>query len=69
MIPPIGGVCADPIVVNASLPYNTTDNTSNYQDDYDWQLPGDSSSCGVDYSYLQGDDVVYSYTAASDCFN
>ena len=64
MIPPVGGVCSDPLLINA-LPYNTTDNTSNYQNDYDG-VPGDSSSCGVEYSFLQGDDVVYSYTAASD---
>jgi len=64
MIPPVGGVCTDPIVINA-LPYNTTDDTANYQDDYEG-VPGDSSSCGVQWSYLNGDDVVYSYTAASD---
>ena len=63
MIPPIGGVCTDPIVVT-SLPYNTTDDTANYQDDYDGSA---GSNCGESASYyLNGDDVVYSYTPASD---
>mgnify|MGYP001414026267 CR=1 FL=1 len=34
MIPPVGGACSDPLLINA-LPYNATDNTSNYQNDYD----------------------------------
>ena len=63
MIPPIGGVCTDPIVVN-SLPYNTTDTTANYQDDYDGSA---GENCGQSSNYyLNGDDVVYSYTPASD---
>ena len=63
MIPAIGAVCTDPIVVT-SLPYNTTDDTANYQDDYDGSA---GSNCGESASYyLNGDDVVYSYTPASD---
>jgi len=63
MIPPIGGVCTDPIVVS-SLPYNTTDTTANYQDDYDGSA---GENCGQSSNYyLNGDDVVYSYTPASD---
>jgi len=63
MIPPIGGVCTDPIVVN-SLPYNTTDTTANYQDDYDGSA---GENCGQSSNYyLNGDDVVYSYTPSSD---
>ena len=63
MIPPIGGVCTDPIVVT-SLPYNTTDDTANYQDDYDGSA---GENCGQSSNYyLNGDDVVYSYTPASD---
>jgi len=63
MIPPIGGVCTDPIVVS-SLPYNTTDTTANYQDDYDGSA---GENCGQSSNYyLNGDDVVYSYTPSSD---
>ena len=63
MIPAIGAVCTDPIVV-ASLPYNTTDTTANYQDDYTGSA-GENCNQSASY-YLNGDDVVYSYTPASD---
>ena len=63
MIPPVGGVCTDPIVIDA-LPYNTTDTTANYQDDYEGSA---GENCGQSSNYyLNGDDVVYSYTPASD---
>ena len=58
--PPPGNTCSDPIVI-ASLAYTTTDNTSNYGDDYSSADEICSSS-----SYLNGDDVVYSYTPATD---
>ncbi len=54
-----GYTCDFPLVIN-SLPYNTSDNTSNYGDDYD---NGDSPCNNY---YLSGDDVVYSYTPAVD---
>lgn len=57
-----GEVCENPIIIGA-LPYATTDNTSNYEDDYSG-VPG--TGCGATSSYLNGDDVVYSYTATSD---
>ena len=63
MIPPVGGVCTDPIVIDA-LPYSTTDNTENYQDDYDGSA-GENCNESAAY-YLNGDDVVYAYTATSD---
>ncbi|WP_417855133.1 T9SS type A sorting domain-containing protein [Xanthomarina gelatinilytica] len=58
-----GEVCENSIIV-ASLPYSTTDDTSNYGDDYSGS-PG-ASGCGTTSSYLNGDDVVYSYTATAD---
>ncbi|PSG88098.1 fibronectin type III domain-containing protein [Aurantibacter aestuarii] len=60
--PPVGQVCGNPIVVGA-LPYNTSDNTNVYADDYNGS-PG--ASCGSTNGYLNGDDVVYAYTATSD---
>ena len=53
-----GETCVAPIVV-ASIPYNTTDDTANYGDDYD---NGDSP-CS-DY-YMSGDDVFYSFTPST----
>ncbi|TRW22435.1 T9SS type B sorting domain-containing protein [Flavobacterium zepuense] len=58
----LGESCAAPIVIS-TLPYSTTDNTSNYADNYEG-VPG-STGCGTETweSYLNGNDVVYSYTA------
>ena len=61
--PAPGNICENAIVV-ASLPYTTTDNTSNYSDTYYEGSPG-ASGCGSTFSYLNGNDVVYSYTAAN----
>jgi hypothetical protein len=70
----IGATAEVPIVIE-SIPYATSDDTINYDDDY--QNPGfgeegyplecDSDGDGVNDSpnYLSGDDVVYLYTAAS----
>ncbi|WP_417857111.1 T9SS type A sorting domain-containing protein [Xanthomarina gelatinilytica] len=58
-----GEVCENSIIVGA-LPYTTTDDTANYGDDYT-SSPG-ASGCGTTSSYLNGDDVVYSYTATAD---
>ncbi len=57
-----GTDCIHPIYVDA-LPYTTTDDTSNYGDDYDGS-PG--SNCSTTSSYLNGDDVVYAYTPTED---
>jgi len=59
-----GSLCTSPIVITG-LPYSTTDNTSNYGDNYD---PPTSASiaCGsgtAGNNYFIGNDVVYSYTA------
>ncbi|KAF2506406.1 hypothetical protein E0W72_13195, partial [Flavobacterium arcticum] len=59
----LGETCGAPIEI-ATLPYSTTDDTSNYGDDYNG-TPG-ASGCGSTFGYLNGDDVVYSYTATAD---
>ncbi|WP_204344666.1 choice-of-anchor L domain-containing protein [Psychroserpens algicola] len=58
-----GEVCENPIVVTTPLPYVSTDNTSNYLDDYAG-VPG--TDCGSGFGYLNGDDVVYAYTPTAD---
>ena len=45
-----------------SLPYNVSDDTANYGDDYDGSA---GEACGSP-SYITGDDVVYSYTSSFD---
>lgn len=57
-----GTDCIHPINV-VTLPYTTTDNTSNYEDTYSGS-PG--SNCGSTSGYLNGDDVVYAYTPTED---
>ncbi|MFN4198175.1 MAG: fibronectin type III domain-containing protein, partial [Flavobacterium sp.] len=57
-----GQTCEAPIQVT-SLPYSTTDNTSNYGDNYNGS-PG--AGCGSTSGYLGGDDVFYAYTAPSN---
>lgn len=64
-VPPVGSVCANPIIV-ASLPYTTTDNTNLYGDDYDFPNGGDSGCAGTLNYYLNGDDVVYAYTPTTN---
>ncbi len=59
----LGATCEASIEVT-TLPYSTTDNTSNYDNDYSGS-PG-ASGCGSTFGYLNGDDVVYSYTAPTD---
>lgn len=54
-----GQDCSNPIVVN-SLPYTTSDDTGNYGDDYE----NGSSPCSS--YYMSGDDVVYTFTPASN---
>lgn len=54
--PPSGSTCTDPLVV-ATLPYTSTgENTSTYGDNYSGTGP-----CFTN-SYLNGDEVVYTYT-------
>ena len=57
--PEPGNLCQNPIEV--TLPYETTDDTANYSDIYYEGAPG--SSCGSTSGYLNGNDVVYAYTA------
>ncbi|MBY8964043.1 choice-of-anchor L domain-containing protein, partial [Flavobacterium sp. D11R37] len=59
----LGATCNAPIEI-ATLPYSTTNNTSNFGDDYSGS-PG-ASGCGSTAAYLNGDDVVYSYTAPAN---
>ena len=53
--------CAAPITIGA-LPYTTTDNTANYSDNATIEGSPGASGCGSTNSYLNGNDVVYSYT-------
>lgn len=55
--------CGAPIVIG-SLPYNTTDNTSNYADNYDITQP--TACAGTAVNYMVGNDVFYSYTAPAN---
>src|SRR5699024_1361276 len=43
-----------------SLPYTHSANTATYGNNYS-DVPGDD--CGTDEAYLEGNDVVYEYTA------
>jgi gliding motility-associated-like protein len=56
--------CAAPIIVG-TLPYSTTDNTANYADNTAIEGTPGASGCGSTNSYLNGNDVVYSYTATT----
>ncbi len=56
--------CSAPIVV-ATLPYSTTDNTANYSDNPAIEGTPGAAGCGSTNSYLDGNDVVYAYTAAT----
>nr|WP_317631888.1 choice-of-anchor L domain-containing protein [uncultured Flavobacterium sp.] len=58
----LGSTCEVPLSIT-NLPYTHTDNTSLYGNDYSG-LPG--SSCGATKAYLNGDDVVYSFTPTED---
>ncbi len=67
-VPDVGTVCEASIEVT-SLPYLTTDNTENYGDDYSSSnfpslAPGALGN--PTSSYLNGDDVVYSYTPTAN---
>ena len=60
----LGDTCAAPLEIT-SLPFSTVDNTMNYGNDYSG-IPGMSCVDGDWQEYLNGDDVVYSYTAPAD---
>jgi gliding motility-associated-like protein len=55
---PLGQVCSGPIPIT-TLPYTHTSNTNLYGDDYNGSA---GASCGTAGNYLNGDDVVYSFT-------
>lgn len=58
--PPVGSTCAAPINITG-LPYTITDDTANYRDIIDGS-PG-ATGCTTTSSYLNGNEVVYAYTA------
>ena len=59
-----GESCSNPLLVTQPLPYISSDNTSNYLNDYSG-VPG--ANCSSDFGgYLNGDDVVYQYSPAAD---
>ena len=63
-IPPAGEVCGNPILIN-TLPYNESNGTTaGFGDDYSGS-PG-TTCFGSTSSYLNGDDIVYAYTATAD---
>ncbi|MEZ4855436.1 MAG: hypothetical protein R2812_03035 [Gelidibacter sp.] len=51
------------MILSTPLPYSTTDDTSNYGDDY---VGSPGATCGSTSGYLGGDDVVYAYTPTAD---
>ncbi|MGL2967567.1 choice-of-anchor L domain-containing protein [Flavobacterium sp. XGLA_31] len=56
--------CNAPITI-VSLPYTTTDNTSNYSDNPAIEGTPGATGCGSTNAYLNGNDVVYAYTATT----
>ncbi|HEY0046298.1 MAG TPA: choice-of-anchor L domain-containing protein, partial [Flavobacterium sp.] len=54
-----GETCIAPIAIN-TLPYSTTDSTSNYNDNTDDDQPGNCSTGGG--NFMTGNEVFYSYT-------
>ncbi|OYQ31897.1 hypothetical protein CHU92_15500, partial [Flavobacterium cyanobacteriorum] len=56
---PLGSTCNAPKVI-PGIPYQTNDNTSIYGDDFDGS-PG-TTGCGTTAQFLNGNEVVYSYT-------
>ncbi|KOS06760.1 hypothetical protein AM493_12555 [Flavobacterium akiainvivens] len=58
----LGDSCSAPIEIE-TLPYSDTDNTSNYADTNYEGSPG-ATGCGVNWGYLDGNNVIYAYEAA-----
>lgn len=57
-----GNLCDDAITIN-NLPYSVTSNTDiNFDTIYEG-TPGAAQNCGTISPYLNGNDVIYSYTA------
>jgi gliding motility-associated-like protein len=56
-----GLTCAAAITVG-SLPYTTTDTTANYADNAPIEGSPGATGCGSTSTYLNGNDVVYSFT-------
>ncbi|MGL2965078.1 DUF7619 domain-containing protein [Flavobacterium sp. XGLA_31] len=64
-INPTPGIsCNNPIQITA-LPYSTTNDTANFSDNATIEGSPGSSGCGSTNSYLNGNDVVYAYTATT----
>ncbi|WP_407557675.1 fibronectin type III domain-containing protein [Winogradskyella sp. 4-2091] len=61
---PLSGATCEVAIDVTALPYNTSDDTANYGDDYTGSAG--ATGCGTTSSYLNGDDVVYAYTATAD---
>ncbi|WP_299122378.1 choice-of-anchor J domain-containing protein [uncultured Winogradskyella sp.] len=61
---PISGATCEAAITVGALPYNTSDDTANYGDDYSGSAG--ATGCGTTSNYLNGDDVVYAYTATAD---
>lgn len=59
----LGEYCSDPIVIPTVLPYSTTNNTANFGDHVDG-TPG--TSCVGTGNYLNGNEVIYAYTATTN---
>jgi hypothetical protein len=59
-----GNLCENSIVID-TFPYSTTDSTTNYSDEYYEGSPG-ANGCGSTSNYLNGNDVVYSFTPTTD---
>ncbi|KGO90984.1 choice-of-anchor L domain-containing protein, partial [Flavobacterium subsaxonicum] len=57
----LGDSCSAPVVIPA-LPYSVSDNTSGYADTNYEGSPG-ATGCGVNYGYMDGNNVVYAYEA------
>ena len=55
--------CASAIIIPPTLPYNTSDTTANYSDTTDTTQP--AACAGTATNYMTGNDVFYSYTAAT----
>jgi hypothetical protein len=60
-----GTSCTAPIQIT-TLPYSTTDTTSNYTDNPSIEGSPGASGCGSTSAYLAGNDVVYAYTAPAN---
>ncbi|MGV1012787.1 MAG: fibronectin type III domain-containing protein [Flavobacterium sp.] len=58
-----GLTCATATIIPPTLPYNTNDTTANYSDTTDVAQP--SACAGTATNYMTGNDVFYSYTAAT----